>query len=116
MCALQRDCLFDDPTVKALASKYKSSTAQICAVWTRQRGCTMSLGTGANSTTVAQYTKEVRILKDPKTHKKNKKKKMEGKNANRCVSVCLQDLNIFGFNMTKAEVDKLSALSPGRSQ
>ena len=41
---------------------------------------------------------------------------MEGKNANRCVSVCFQDLNIFGFNMTKAEVDKLSALSPGRSQ
>lgn len=75
---VMRDCLFDDPLVKSLATKYQASAAQICAVWTRQRGCTMSLDTGANATTVAQYTKE--------------------------------DLDIFGFNMTKVEVDKLSAL------
>ena len=105
-----RDCAFTDPKVTALATKYKASAAQICAVWTRQvpaahtrhacprcpccrflqfsvrcprltllapvcnwqRGCTMSLGTGADASKVDQYTKE--------------------------------DLDIFRFNMTDAEV------------
>eukprot|EP01052_Picozoa_sp_SAG31_P029667 SAG31_NODE_2967_length_4841_cov_4.952552_3_plen_147_part_00 len=46
---VMRDCLFEDPLVLSLAQKYSVSSAQICAVWTRQfgTGCTMSLGTGA---------------------------------------------------------------------
>ena len=43
---VMKGCEFSHPTVVGLAKKYQTSTAQICAVWTRQRGCTMSLGTG----------------------------------------------------------------------
>ena len=49
-------------------------------MWTRQRGLTMSLGTGADPSKVAQYTTE--------------------------------DLDIFGFNMTTAEVSHKNNARP----
>ena len=49
-------------------------------MWTRQRGLTMSLGTGADPSKVAQYTTE--------------------------------DLDIFGFNMTTAEVSQKNNARP----
>ena len=57
-----------------------SHSLQVCAVWTRQRGLTMSLGTGADPSKVAQYTTE--------------------------------DLDIFGFNMTAAEVSQKDNARP----
>jgi len=51
-------CLFHDPTVLGLAAKYGASASQICAVWTRQRGCSMAVGIGVNASTMPEYTRE----------------------------------------------------------
>ena len=69
---LNSECLFirDHPFTAARSSLL--GRAQVCAVWTRQRGLTMALGTGSDPAKVAQYTTE--------------------------------DLDIFAFNMTSAEV------------
>jgi diketogulonate reductase-like aldo/keto reductase len=51
-------CKFTDPTVQSLATKYNASTAQICGVWTRQRGCTMAMGVGSDPLPMAAYIRE----------------------------------------------------------
>jgi len=51
-------CMFTNPAVVQLARKYNASTSQICAVWTRQRGCSMAVGVGTDPLHIAEYSKE----------------------------------------------------------
>ena len=53
-----KGCNSSEPLLARLSREYNRSAAQVCAAWTRQRGCTMALGTGANMSTVDQYTRE----------------------------------------------------------
>ena len=53
-----KGCNSSDPLLARLSREYNRSAAQVCAAWTRQRGCTMALGTGANTSTVDRYTRE----------------------------------------------------------
>lgn len=41
--SIMKGCAFTDPTIVQLAAKYNATPGQICATWTRQRGCTMAL-------------------------------------------------------------------------
>merc|ERR1719253_806081 len=51
-------CKFTNPVVLSLASKYNVSTAQVCLIWTRQRGFSMALGVGTDPTKMANYIRE----------------------------------------------------------
>jgi diketogulonate reductase-like aldo/keto reductase len=76
---IMHGCKFTEPHVLALGAKYNASASQICMVWTRQRGCTMAVGVGTDSSSWEQYTRE--------------------------------DLDVFGFNLTVAEMQTLNGLS-----
>lgn len=51
-------CIFSDPLVQSLAEKYNITTAQVCGVWTRQRGFTMAIGAGTDPVKIAEHVPE----------------------------------------------------------
>lgn len=53
-----RGCPFTDPSVLAIGKAHGVGAAQVCIRWTLQRGAIAAIGTGADPTTVDQYTQE----------------------------------------------------------
>ena len=51
-------CPFTDPTLLSMARTHNVSAAQICLRWTLQRGAIVAAGTGANASTVGEYSAE----------------------------------------------------------
>eukprot|EP01052_Picozoa_sp_SAG31_P032032 SAG31_NODE_3467_length_4242_cov_1.967415_4_plen_205_part_00 len=56
-----RTCPFHNTKALAIAAAHSASVAQVCLRWIAQRGAVMAVGTGSNSSTAANYAKEVRL-------------------------------------------------------
>ena len=53
-----KDCPYSDATLVSVAKAHNASTAAVCVAWVLARNVVVAAGTGADATTVAQYTRE----------------------------------------------------------
>merc|ERR1712216_959695 len=55
--AALRGCPFSDPKAQSIASAHGVGVSQVCVRWMIQKGATMSLGLGVNTTKMPSYAK-----------------------------------------------------------